>query len=249
MIAAAILAASILAPAGATATIQGDPVCLPAVAQPGHSYPLAVSASGSGPLTLTVVRDTGGLHASLRQMPASWVTFAANPATPGTVAFTLAIPGDAAPGAYWSDIEAGAYGQPQSGAGVGVTNRTAATTGLVFTVGPSATPPPCDALDLAQSTGKYPPWPSKAYATTGWKQVYARLKGGPVTPDGGPTARPQAPPVAAPAAGRPVTAVRPVAASSGHMPPTLAKFLGWAVVIAVIALVVAGFLRLLGVGK
>jgi hypothetical protein len=59
----------------------------------------------------------------------------------------------------------------------------------VFTVGPSSVPPPpCDALDLAQSTGKYPPWPSKAFATSSWAQVYALLKGGPVTPDGGPTA-------------------------------------------------------------
>jgi hypothetical protein len=188
MIAAVLIAASVLAPAGTT-TMQGAPVCLPALAQPGHSYPLSVSVSGSGPLTLAIVPDTGGLHASLRQVPASWVTFAANPASPGSVAFTLSVPSDAAPGAYWSNIEAGTHGQPQSGAGVTVTNRTAATTGIVFTVGPSATPPPpCDALDLAQSTGKYPPWPSKAYATTSWKQVYARLKGGPVTPDGGPTA-------------------------------------------------------------
>jgi hypothetical protein len=205
MIAAALIAASILAPAGTT-TIQGAPVCLPSPAQPGHSYPLSVSVSGSGPLTLSVVPDTGGLHASLRQVPASWVTFAANPASPGSVAFTLTIPGNADPGAYWSNIEAGTGGQPQSGSGVTVTNRTAATTGLVFTVGPSSTPPPpCDALSLAQSTGKYPPWPSEKFKTASWKQVYARDKG-PVTPDGGPTAgtgtpaHPGAAPVISPAA-------------------------------------------------
>jgi len=191
MITAAVLAAALLAPAGVTASIQGDPVCLPVTAQPGHSYPLAVSGTGS--LALSVVPDTGGLHASLRQVPASWVAFAANTAGPGSDALTLAVPADAAPGAYWSDIEAATGGQPPSGAGVAVTNRTAATTGLVFTVGPSPVPPPpCDALDLAQSTGKYPPWPSPAFKTSSWKQVYARLKGGPVTPDGGPTASPQA---------------------------------------------------------
>ena len=185
MIAAFTLAAVLLAPAGVTATIQGNPVCLPVVAQPGHSYPLSVSGTGS--LALSVVPDTGGLHASLRQVPASWVNFTV--AGPGSVALTLAIPGNAAPGAYWSNIEAGTQSQPQSGAGVSVTNRTAATTGLVFTVGPSSVPPPpCDALALAQSTGKYPPWPTPAYKTSSWKQVYARLKGGPVTPDGGPTA-------------------------------------------------------------
>jgi hypothetical protein len=108
VITAAVLTAALLAPAGATAGIQGDPVCLPVTAQPGHSYPLSVSVSGSGPLALSVVPDTGGLHASLRQVPASWVSFAANPASPGQVAFTLNVGADAAPGAYWSDIEAAA---------------------------------------------------------------------------------------------------------------------------------------------
>jgi hypothetical protein len=243
MIAAFTLAAALLAPAGVTATIQGNPVCLPVVAQPGHSYPLSVSGTGS--LALSVVPDTGGLHASLRQVPASWVNFTA--AGPGSVALTLAIPGNAAPGAYWSNIEAGTQSQPQSGAGVSVTNRTAATTGLVFAVGPSSVPPPpCDALALAQSTGKYPPWPTKAFATTSWKQVYARLKGGPVTPDGGPTA-------AAPgsAAARSAVRIAPVAAvaaapASGHITPALAKFLGWAVLIAIIGGLAGWFLKLLG---
>jgi hypothetical protein len=250
MIAAAILAASVLAPSGVTATIQGDPVCLPVVAQPGHSYPLAVSASGSGPLTLAVVPAHGTLERHLHQVPPSWVTF--SPAGPGKFTLTLTVRPDAEPGAYWSDVEAATGGQPQPGGGGQAVLGAAATTGIVFTVGPSSVPPPpCDALSLAQSTGQFPAWPTPAFKTTSWTQVYARDSGGPVTPDGGPTAtaRAQAPSAAAPAAGRPVTAVRLVAASSGHMPPALAKFLGWAVVIAIIALVAAGFLRLLGVGK
>ena len=241
VIAAALIAASVLASAGVTAGIQGEPVCLPVTAQPGHSYPLSVS--GTGTLPLSVVPDTGGLHASLLQVPASWVSFAA--ASAGSVAVTLTIPAGAAPGAYWSDIEAGTQSQPQSGAGVAVTTGAAATTGLVFTVGPSAVPPPpCDALDLAQSTGKYPPWPTPAFATTSWKQVYARLKGGPVTPDGGPTA--SAAPPGSPALPAVAAVTYSPAASSGHITPALAKFLGWAVLIAAIAGLAAAFLRLLG---
>ena len=56
MIAAALIAASALTPAGVTAGIQADPVCLPVTAQPGHSYPLTVSVSGSGSLALAVKR-------------------------------------------------------------------------------------------------------------------------------------------------------------------------------------------------
>ena len=61
---------------------------------------------------------------------------------------------------------------------------------LTCSVGPSATPPPpCDALDLAQSTGKFPPWPTKGFATTGWKQVFARERAaGPAPEDMCPTA-------------------------------------------------------------
>jgi len=238
MITAAVLAAALLAPAGVTASIQGDPVCLPVTAQPGHSYPLSVSVSGAGSLALSVVPDTGGLHASLRQVPASWVAFAA--AGPGSVALTLAVPADAAPGAYWSDIEAATGGQPQSGAGVAVTNRAAATTGLVFTVGPSPVPPPpCDALDLAQSTGKYPPWPSPAFKTSSWKQVYARLKGGPVTPDGGPTAGTGTSPVP----GGPVPPASPVSYST---PPGVSKdWPGWLILGAFGAFVLYKLLKLL----
>lgn len=202
MIAAALIAASVLAPAGVTAGIQAGPVCLPVTAQPGHSYPLAVTVDnlgdGTESMTLAVTPAHGGPERSLHQVPPSWVTFAASPVpvyprSATRVTLTLAIPPGAAPGAYWSDIEAAASAQP--GAGAQAALAAAATTAIMLTVGPSATPPPpCDALDLAQSTGRFPPWPSRAFATTGWAQVFARDKGGPVTPDGGPTASAQASP-------------------------------------------------------
>jgi hypothetical protein len=233
---AAILAASLLAPSGVTATIQGDPVCVPVAVQPGHSYPLSVWVSGSGPLALSVVPDTGGLHASLRQVPPSWVSFSANPASPGTVAFTLNVAPDAAPGAYWSEIRAAPGAAAQPGAGTRVTNRTAATTGIVFTVGPSSVPPPpCDALDLAQSTGKFPAWPTPAFRTTSWKQVFARLKGGPLTPDGGPTASVPAPDFPA----VPAVTYNP-AASAGKGSPKVPA--GW-LVLAGLALAVVAWRR------
>ncbi len=195
MIAAAVIAAGVLAPPGVTAGIQADPVCLPVTAQPGHSYPLTVSVSGSGPLTLTVIPAHGTLERRLHQVPASWARFAANPASPGPggtaeIALTLSVPGGAAPGAYWSDIEAGSQGQAQPGVGGQAVLGAAAATAIVFTVGPSPTPPPpCDALDLAQSTGKFPPWPTKGFATTGWKQVFARERAaGPAPEDMCPTA-------------------------------------------------------------
>ena len=146
MIAAALLAAAVLAPAGVTAGIQGGPVCLPVTAQPGHSYPLTVYVQG-GSLLLTVGPAHGPLERTPAPGPASWVRFAANPAGTGQDALTLAIPADAAPGAYWSDITGTTQTQPEPGQ---VTTGAAATAPLVFTVGPSATPPPpCDALTLA----------------------------------------------------------------------------------------------------
>jgi hypothetical protein len=38
-------------------------------------------------------------------------------------------------------------------------------------------------------------------------------------------------------------------AASGHMSPAMAKFLGWAVVIVIVAALLAVLLRLLGAGK
>lgn len=234
MIAALALAAALLAPAGVKAGIQAEPVCLPVTAVPGHSYPLAVSVSGAG-LALSVVPDTENPAARLHQVPASWVTFAASSVSGQDVfvPLTLTIPSGAAPGAYWSHVEAGTAGSAQPGQGGQAVLGAAATAGIVFTVGPSATPPPpCDALTLAQATGKFPPWPTKAFATTSWKQVFARDKGGPVTPDGGLTASAPAPDVPA----RPAVTYGP-AASAGKGSPRVPA--GWLVLIGLTFAVVA----------
>jgi hypothetical protein len=246
MIAAALIAASALTPAGVTAGIQADPVCLPVTAQPGHSYPLTVSVSGSGSLALAVTPAHGSLERQLRQVPASWVRFAANPATPGQVALTLAIPPGAAVGAYWSDVEAGTQGQAQPGSGGQAVLGAAATTAFVFTVGPSSVPPPpCDALDLAYSTGKFPAWPTKAFATTGWKQVFRQQEQAERAAQHAPTASPTA------GTGSPASAVAPAyspaanAASAaqppaGNLPKVPSDWPGWAILIGLFLLALAG---------
>jgi len=231
MIAAALIAASVLAPAGVTAGIQGGPACLPVTAQPGHSYPLTVYVQG-GSLLLSIGPPHGSLYRSLRQVPSSWVSFSSNPGS-GQVALTLAIPSGAAPGAYWSDITGTTQTQPEPGQ---VTTGAAATAPIVFTVGPSGTPPPpCDALTLAYSTGRFPAWPTKAFATSSWTQVYARDEGGPVTPDGGPTASVPVPDLRA----VPAVTYSP-AASAGKGSPKAAA--GWLVLIG-LALAVAAWRR------
>jgi hypothetical protein len=208
MLATALIAASVLAPSG-TATIQADPVCLPVMVQPGHSYGFTITASSGN---LAVVPDRLDA-APLNQVRPSWVIF-------GPSSGILAIPRDAAPGPYQSLIKVTAPG----GAGQ-VSLGAAATTALVFTVGPSdVPPPPCDALDLAQSTGKFPAWPTKAFATTGWKQVFAEEQRDNPKPVTSPTAGTGAPaPAAAPA-------YSPAASSSGsgktHLP-------GWVWVAAI----------------
>jgi hypothetical protein len=224
MFAAAILAASLIAPSGVTAGIQADPVCLPVTAQPGHSYPLTVYVSG-GSLTLEVTPAHGTLERTLHQVQPSWVSFAANPAGPGEVALTLAVPSGTAPGAYWSDLVATAQG----GGGQGSLGAAAATA-LVFTVGPPGTPPPpCSALDLAQYTGKFPAWPTKAFATTGWPQVFARERASEPRPYLSPTAGTgsQAPPA---------PAYSPAASTSGGAGPNRDA---WVVLIGLAVLVVA----------
>jgi hypothetical protein len=244
MIAAALLAAGILAPAGVTAGIQADPVCLPATAQPGHSYPLTVYVQGSDPLTLTVAPAHGTLERTLHQVPSSWVHFSPNPASTGQVALTLAVPPDAAPGAYWSDIEAGTQGQAQPGAGAQAVLGSAATTAIVLTVGPSATPPPpCDALTLAQSTGKFPPWPTAAFKTTSWRQVFApeerAERAAQYAPTASPTAGTGSPSAVAPA-DSPVANAGPAAnAPAGSLPKVPSDWPGWLFLIGLAVAVVA----------
>src|SRR6266704_1751708 len=237
--AAAVLAAALPAPPGVTAGIQADPVCLPVTAQPGHSYPLTVYVSGSGPLTLAVIPAHGTLERHLHQVPASWVRFAPDPAGTGQVALTLDVPPGAAPGAYWSDVVAGTQGQAQPGPGGQAVFGAAAATAIVLTVGPSAIPPPlCDALDLAQSTGKFPAWPAKAGASASWAQVLAREKPAP-DPHASPTAASASGAHAAPAAARsPAANMTPAAR---HPAP----WTGWVIVIIAVLLILRWFARLL----
>ena len=212
MFATAILAASLLAPAG-TATIQGYPVCLPVTAQPGSTYDLHVSASAG---TLSVGPAHDAMERRLHQVPPSWVTFGSS----GSV--QLNVSRDAAPGAYWSDItvtsSSGGSGQARLG--------SAATAALVFTVGPSSTPPPpCDALDEAYSTGKFPAWPTSAFATSSWRQVFARQRAARPAPEdtcptatSGPAA--SAAPSYCPGAGSAAApAYSPAASTSGGVGP------------------------------
>jgi hypothetical protein len=140
----------------------------------------------------------------LHQVPPSWVSFGSS----GSV--QLNVPRDAAPGAYWSDITV-----TSAPAGSGqVRNGTAGTAALVFTVGPSKiAPPPCGALTVAYYTGKFPAWPTAAYATTGWKQVFAEEQQDNPKPITSPTAGTGTP--ASPAA---APAYSPAAASSGVGP-------------------------------
>jgi hypothetical protein len=240
VIALALLAAGLLAPTGVTAGIQADPVCLPVTAQPGHSYPLTVYVSGSGPLTLAVTPAHGSLERRLHQVPSSWVHFSSNPASPGQVAFTLAVSPDAVPGAYWSDIEAGAQAQAQPGSGAQAVLGAAATTAIVFTVGPSSVlPPPCDALTLAQSTGKFPAWPTPAFKTTSWKQVFARQERAGQAAQTSPTASPTATTADSGAHAVPAAAYSPAAAASKGSPGLSANWPGWLAIIVIILLALA----------
>jgi hypothetical protein len=218
MFTAALLAASLLAPSGVTAGIQADPVCLPVTAQPGHSYPLTIYAPGA--VSMSAGPTGHALASTLHQISPDWVTFGAGDS--GSIPLTLSIPSGAAPGAYWSDITAtsGASGPGQVQLG------TAATTALVFTVGPSATPPPpCIALDLAQSTGKMPPWPDGRFATSSMRQLLAR------SAHDGPK------PVLSPTAGTgqqqaaPAPAYSPAASQAGQGDG--GKLIGWALIAAV----------------
>jgi hypothetical protein len=199
MIAAVLLAASVLATSGVTAGIQADLVCLPVTAQPGVTYALDVAATAG---TLSVAPAHGTLERQLHQASSSWVSFRQSSPVllgpdkiPGwSYTVRLAVPQGAETGAYWSDIT---VTTGSSGPG-DVSTGAAATVALVFTVGPSPVPPPpCGDLDVAQATGKFPPWPTKAFATTSWKQVFARQRSARPAPEdtcptatAGPAARP-----------------------------------------------------------
>jgi hypothetical protein len=262
-LAAAVASSALGFPAAAASTGVGmgtDYACLPVTAQPGQSYPLPLSSvyvqdTGSAAewVTMSVTPLTWGPGARLAQVPASWVTFGSAQVSLDSgqgmdVPVTLHVPAGARPGPYESSINAIDSPARSSGAGGTVTTGAGATSRIVLTVGPSSVPaPPCAALDLAQASGKFPPWPTKAFATTGWKQVFARdRKSEPVTPDGGPTAS-----AAAPAAAAPQAVTTPQAVTAAYKAPSKipSDWAGWLVIILILGLALRWLLKLLGLGK
>jgi hypothetical protein len=164
VIAAPLIAISLLAPASVGVGIGGNPVCLGVVAQPSHSYSLGnvyVTDTGSGSEAVSLHAETPfnglkGLH-----FPESWVTFGypkllgiigqssvnLNPGTgPGTAAdvpATLNVAPDAKPGEYAADLVAGTVASPSPGGGGQAVFGAGAETNLLFTVGPGGKPPSC----------------------------------------------------------------------------------------------------------
>src|SRR6202453_660829 len=136
--------------------IQGNPVCLPVVAQPGHSYPLGtvyVVDTGSDGESLSV-RATGTLNgqsapAHSQPFPPSWVSvsypkrFVFFPASSVSLSpeqgaylpVALDLPGNAQPGLYAGNLVAGIAGTPSAGGGMVAGLGAAAATGLNFSVG------------------------------------------------------------------------------------------------------------------
>jgi len=120
----------------AGAGIQGAPVRLAALAQPGHSYalpPVYIVNTGSGTETMGISALRGG------RIPLSWIRSA--PVVLGAgqsarVRVTLVVPPGAAPGRYRGYIVAGeTTGSGPQGSGIGVSLGAAAGTGLLFRVG------------------------------------------------------------------------------------------------------------------
>jgi hypothetical protein len=154
------------------------------------------------------------------------------------VPLTLTIPAGAAPGPYMSYADAGTAPAAASGPGAAAALGAGGMTALVFTVSPSVTPPPpCTALDLAQSTGEFPGWPTAAFATTSWRQEFADDG----TPEGSARPDPSASPAAAPA-----VRFTPVAATSRPIPKKLLfDVLSWACIGVILLAAIRGLAKLL----
>ena len=219
MIAAtAVLAASLL-PASVGVGITGAPVCLPSAVQPGHSYSLGTvyivnTGSGSEDITLHATFPANGLPG--KAFPGSWVSFGypkklwlfgGSSVTLGAgqgadIPATLTVPADAKPGLYASDLLAGTMAKPSPGSGGQAVFGAGAEENLQFAVAP-AKAPSCDAKPAASASM-------------------------PGTPDGGPTASPQA------RAASPVPAARySPAASQGSAGPNRD---GWVVIAGLIVI-------------
>lgn len=149
-------------PAGAASVgtgIQGNPVCLPVTAQPGHSYPLgtvyvADTGSGTEDITLTAQPVWKGqeMYGRAIPVPPSWVSVS-YPSTlwiihhssvqvgAGQGAYlsvTLNVPAAALRGMYAGNLVAGAGGTPSAGNGTQAALGAAAATDLEFAVGVKA---------------------------------------------------------------------------------------------------------------
>ena len=225
MIAAPLIAAVLLgSPVSVGVGIGGAPVCPAAAIQPGTSVSLGTiyvvnTGSGGEDITLHAAFPANGLPG--RAFPASWVSFGypkslwifggssvtLGPRQGADVPATLNVPAGTKPGLYASDLLAGTMTKA-TGSGQAVFGA-GAEENLQFTVAPARVPA-CDAKPAAAASM-------------------------PVTPDGGPTASPQARPAS------PVPAARySPAASQGSAGPNRD---GWVVVAA---LIVGGIVWLAG---
>lgn len=160
--AAALAAAVAAAPAGAGVGIQANPVCLPASARPGHTYPAAslyVTDTGSASEDITVhAQDLQGPTRYRGQLPVppSWVSISYPrllwvigqdhvTLAPGQGAYlpvTLTIPATARPGTYVTDLIAAATATTAASGDAQAVTGAGATTPLIFTI---TTPVPATA--------------------------------------------------------------------------------------------------------
>jgi hypothetical protein len=218
MIAAPLIAAVLLgSPASVGVGITGAPVCPAAAVQPGTSVSLGTiyvvnTGSGSEDITLHAAFPANGLPG--KAFPGSWVTFGypktlwiigsssvtLRPGDGADIPATLNVPAGTKPGLYAADLLAGTMTKA-TGSGQAVFGA-GAETNLRFAVAP-AKATSCDAKPAAPVSM-------------------------PVTPDGGPTASPQA------RAASPVPAARySPAASQGSAGPNRD---GWVVIAVLIAI-------------
>jgi hypothetical protein len=176
----AVIAAAML-PASVGVGIGGAPVCPAAAIQPGTSVSLGTiyvvnTGSGSEDITLHAAFPANGLPG--RAFPASWISFGypktlwiigsssvtLGPGQGADIPATLNVPAGAKPDLYAADLLAGTMAKA-TGSGQAVFGA-GAEENLQFAVAPAKTPA-CDAKPAASASM-------------------------PVTPDGGPTASPQA---------------------------------------------------------
>lgn len=172
MIAAALIAASVLAPSSVGVGISGFPACLDTPAQPGHSYVLHVSVTDTGDSGESVSLRTDPPVNGLKgiPVPASWVSFgyprllwvlgqssvSLSPGKSAEIPVTVNIPGDAKPGLYGANLVASSGGSRAPGGGGQAVLGAAAEDDLSFAVAPAAAPS-CDPYNAVPSSATPPP--------------------------------------------------------------------------------------------